>query len=1073
MKKFLFSFVFLLVFFIGFSQCPTENINLSSQSDIDDFKLNYPNCIEIYRDITINGSNIENLDSLNGIKKINRHLKIINTALSNFNGLDSLTQINGGLTIWRNNNLENLSGIETLVFIGEELEIKSSPILSSMLGLNNVKSIGSLNTLHNTTNGLSIEDSQVSSLQELSSLEYLSGLSLKRNQITSLEGLEGLLKLDGGISIYSELITDLSGLNNITTILNGVYLGSNNELSSLQGLDKLNIVGGSFNIRSNPKLNNLIGLESLTVIHEDSREFSGRLIIEDSEITNLQGLTNLTTVDDLIINGNPNLLNFEGLHSLQLIKNDLEVQRNDNIENLIGLENLNTIGSRLFIFQNIKLFSLNGLSGLLSVGDDLNLSGNTLLSNLSGLSQIHSVGKLEFSYNSNLTSLQGIESLQRIPQSSIRFYNNEKLVDLTALKNATTGEGSLGWGDLYLSGNTSLLSLDGLENLGFNQGQYAIYFYNNTSLNDISAMNNWDAERLNNLTLVNNTSLSTCQVLPICSFLSKNYSNYVDISGNMGDCSSAQDIKSLCDTNPDKDGDGILNENDNCPEKPNPNQEDINFNGIGDVCESIPMVVQLVQTKNISCYGEANAEIMVEVTGGATPYTYELYTSGDILISSGVNNVYSNLLAGVYYVIVTDNNLNQVQSEVTVVTEPAYLASTILVTGMTCSNDNNASVSLEVTGGTSPYEYSIDGGITFSPSNVFRNLGKGTYFSVIRDSNNCTIDQIFEIKEGLQITPEITVTTASCNTADGGISIAINNQEEYLFSIDNDGVLSESQQSSEFKNLSSGSYKVSIFHLSGCQLEQTVVIENENCSQFTLPADNFILEITSETCANKNNGSLLLKAVESLDYTGTLVGVSLNESRDFRTFTNFQDLEAGSYELCIKIASEPDFQKCYTIEVNEPGNLEVDSKINDSDKTVLLSLKGGLRYFIDVNGTEYTTSENRITLPLSKVENNISVKTDLDCQGFFEKTLITAYESVSVFPNPVEKGDVTLLLPSIITDNDILLTVFTQKGVRVIEKMKKRVGRSVKLNMDSLSSGLYTIIITSESQSSMRRIIKR
>jgi hypothetical protein len=45
-------------------------------------------------------------------------------------------------------------------------------------------------------------------------------------------------------------------------------------------------------------------------------------------------------------------------------------------------------------------------------------------------------------------------------------------------------------------------------------------------------------------------------------------------------------IGDACESEPDSDEDGVADEVDNCPDEPNPLQEDENENGVGDVCET-------------------------------------------------------------------------------------------------------------------------------------------------------------------------------------------------------------------------------------------------------------------------------------------------------------------------------------------------------------------------------------------------------------------------------------------------------------------------------------------------------
>lgn len=400
---------------------------------------------------------------------------------------------------------------------------------------------------------------------------------------------------------------------------------------------------------------------------------------------------------------------------------------------------------------------------------------------------------------------------------------------------------------------------------------------------------------------------------------------------------------------------------------------------------------------------------------------------------------------------------------------------TVSKTDLSCNSTNDGTVAVQATGGTLPYLFILEnpalGNTSAYRTGQFSNLRAGDYIVTVRDDLGAEASLPISILEAAVLHSTVLVESACEATGIGSLRIETSGgAPPYQYSIDN-GLTYGS--STEYTDLSPAAYQIVTRDSKGCTSTQSITVAiDENCAQFTLPIDNFLIETTGESCASSNNGGILLRAEENLDYTATLKATGLDESKEFRTFISFQNLEAGSYDLCVTVAGEPDYRKCFTVIITEPEALDVDSSIDSSSKTISLNLKGGAKYFVNLNGTEYTTSENQLTLPLSKVENNISVKTDKECQGVYENTFLSTNSGVSIYPNPVEKGDVTIELPDEAADQ-VLLTVFSENGIRVLEKMEKAENRTVRINMDGLPSGVYTIIITTEAQNSMRKIIKK
>jgi gliding motility-associated-like protein len=160
------------------------------------------------------------------------------------------------------------------------------------------------------------------------------------------------------------------------------------------------------------------------------------------------------------------------------------------------------------------------------------------------------------------------------------------------------------------------------------------------------------------------------------------------------------------------------------------------------------------------CNGQTNGQIMIAVQGGTSPYQYSL---------DGVNYQASNsfsVSAGSYTVYVKDNN-NCVLSEVVDIAEPSVLSGSVVTTNATCDGGNNGTITLNATGGTQAYQYSING-TSFQSSNVF-NVTAGSYNTIIKDANGCAITQTATV----DLTNNLTVTPAADLVACEGVSVQL------------------------------------------------------------------------------------------------------------------------------------------------------------------------------------------------------------------------------------------------------------------------------------------------------------
>ncbi|HKK60457.1 MAG TPA: gliding motility-associated C-terminal domain-containing protein, partial [Salinivirga sp.] len=117
-------------------------------------------------------------------------------------------------------------------------------------------------------------------------------------------------------------------------------------------------------------------------------------------------------------------------------------------------------------------------------------------------------------------------------------------------------------------------------------------------------------------------------------------------------------------------------------------------------------------------------------------------------IDNGTNwqpgNIFSNLIAGDYEVIVRDGNGCLSDVSTATLNEPAPITFDTTLTNVTCNGGSDGEIEIiNVAGGSGAgYEYSSDDGSNWQPGNVFSGLTAGNYNLVVRDGNGCISETV-------------------------------------------------------------------------------------------------------------------------------------------------------------------------------------------------------------------------------------------------------------------------------------------------------------------------------------------
>jgi hypothetical protein len=547
----------------------------------------------------------------------------------------------------------------------------------------------------------------------------------------------------------------------------------------------------------------------------------------------------------------------------------------------------------------------------------------------------------------------------------------------------------------------------------------------------------------------------------------------------------------------------------------------------------VAMLVSLVGSENLPCFGDSTGTLTAVVTGGQPPYTYS-WSNGS------TSDAISSLPAGIYSMTVTDQSACTATAMIEI-SQPDMLMANVTSTHETSAGANDGTAISNPSGGTPVYSYVWSNGAT---TKMISNLPPGEYTVTVTDMNGCTSTQTVTVNAfGCNLSADISTSDVSCNgVADGFAEVTFSGAVGSVSILWSNGSTEQS-----ISDLAAGSYAVTVTDSAGC-VASVVGVVNEpsalttSCTvmqlsgpdaddgqiackvsggtpPYTMPgqtisADSFQMtglapgdyqllitdangcllvefitisafgcptidsvEVLNLTCNGDNSGIALV------EYSGAQSTVTVDWSNGF-TGNPATMLAAGSYTVTISDTSGCSAVANFTVTEPEAITLIIDTVIHESgggdNGAIEISVSGGTSpytYDWKLNGNTISTEQNPIGLAMG---NYIANVTDANGCVFISDSILvegtTGLNSpelnfnIRVIPNPIH-DIATLYWETGVAIHDIEIWSVHGSKMQKIKMGNSETGQ-YGLNIADFPQGIYYVVATSSDGKGIFKLVK-
>ncbi|HFC01019.1 MAG TPA: T9SS type B sorting domain-containing protein [Phaeodactylibacter sp.] len=283
------------------------------------------------------------------------------------------------------------------------------------------------------------------------------------------------------------------------------------------------------------------------------------------------------------------------------------------------------------------------------------------------------------------------------------------------------------------------------------------------------------------------------------------------------------------------------------------------------VVEPSLLTIQPITAQGITCVGDCNGSIVINPSGGTTPYSYAW--------SGGIAPVQdpTNLCAIDYTVTVTDAKGCTATTLVSI-PEPTPFSVTIdEMEAISCGGESDGVLLANPVGGTgTSFQYSWNNNSL--AENINGGLNTGIYFVTVTDEAGCTTMASYQLDEPTPVNFDLNITDVDCWHGLNSGSIVIENTTgglpPYTYALGQNGY----QQVPSFGQITAGSYQVYAQDANGCVANQIAIVELPEEINVNLGGDHqiFLGETVELEVTTTSNNALIEWNVDSCQNCPTL-----------------------------------------------------------------------------------------------------------------------------------------------------------------------------------------------------------